>query len=366
VGSLWYREGNKVIQTAPAPVDPNFPQADFVPAWKLLCQAPYQPNLRNYRPHKWHVGWRESERRNGYASILTTVGCPFSCEFCCIQAPLRDGARAAERSANIYLRRDPELVGREVAFLTNELGVRYIKVHDEMFVLHRGHVRKVCESIIQQAGEGAVNAWAYSRVDTTHPELLEILRRAGILWLGIGIEAANSQVRDGQDKGFSDESILEVVDRVHDAGLSVGANYIFGLPGETMANLQETLDLATTLRTWNANFYCAAAWPGSPLYTNAVATGVRVPGAEGGEGWVEASQHAWAFQPMPTDALAPAEILRFRDQAWLEYFSNSRWKRMIREQYGEEGLRGMAARVSTPPLARQILGDPRPEIMSSY
>ena len=46
----------------------------------------------------------------------------------------------------------------------------------------------------------------------------------------------------------------------------MAANYIFGLPDDTMDSMRTTLDLARTLNTEWANFYCAMAYPGSPLY----------------------------------------------------------------------------------------------------
>jgi len=42
--------------------------------------------------HNWHcLGGRE---RQPYAALYTTLGCPYHCSFCCIQAPFKSGERA--------------------------------------------------------------------------------------------------------------------------------------------------------------------------------------------------------------------------------------------------------------------------------
>ncbi|MEK6263154.1 MAG: B12-binding domain-containing radical SAM protein, partial [Planctomycetota bacterium] len=59
--------------------------------------------------------------------------------------------------------------------------------------------------------------------------------------LCLGIEAANSSVRDGADKKFSDEDILEVCRKIQSHGIRIIANYIFGLPEETHERMRQTL-----------------------------------------------------------------------------------------------------------------------------
>ena len=89
-------------------------------------------------------------------------------------------------------------------------------------------------------------------------------------------------VRDGVEKGrFGDTDILEVVNKISAAGIYVGANYIFGLPDDTMESMQETLDLALEINSEWANFYSAMAYPGSPLHKIALGNNIQLPESDG-------------------------------------------------------------------------------------
>ena len=55
-------------------------------AWDLLPMS-------RYRAHNWHCFGHL--QREPYAALYTTLGCPYHCSFCCIQAPFKDGEQAA-------------------------------------------------------------------------------------------------------------------------------------------------------------------------------------------------------------------------------------------------------------------------------
>ncbi len=94
----------------------------------------------------------------------------------------------------------------------NKYGVKTIKIIDEMFVLNERHVLALCDELI--ARNYGLNIWAYARVDTVKPHLLEKLRKAGIRWLALGIEFGSEHVRDGAEKSFSQSEIIEVVRQI--------------------------------------------------------------------------------------------------------------------------------------------------------
>ena len=52
---------------------------------------------------------------------------------------------------------------------------------------------KICDLIIERNYN--FNIWAYSRIDTCKPQYLEKLKKAGVNWLGLGIENPSSVIR---------------------------------------------------------------------------------------------------------------------------------------------------------------------------
>ena len=91
--------------------------------------------------------------------------------------------------------------------------------------------------------------------------------------------------------------------------------------------MQQTLDLALDLNCEFANFYSAMAYPGSPLYEQAVARGWRLP-----DTWTGYSQHAVDTLPLPTRHLPAGEVLRFRDRAFTRYFTHEPYLEMVRRE----------------------------------
>lgn len=292
-------------------------------AWELL-------RMDRYRAHNWHL-WTGSDV-GGYASVQTSLGCPFKCSFCCINASFTaGGARPQIRkwsAANVV---------DQIDTLVKEYGITNLKIPDEMFLLDRHHVRSICEELLHRGLGWQLNIWAYARVDTVKDDaLLELMLRAGFRWLGIGVESASKHVRDGVEKGRMDNrQIIDAIRRVQGHGLAVAANYIFGLPDDTRESCAETLALALEINAEMANFYCAMAYPGSQLYRLAKEKGWALPDDPGGPGWIGYSQHAPESLPLRTEKLTSSEVLDIRDDAWMTYFTRPEYVEMMRRRFGE-------------------------------
>ena len=186
-------------------------------------------------------------------------------------------------------------------------------------------------------------------MDTVHPENLDLLRRAGVRWLALGIESGSKHVRDGADKALRNEDIIGVVRAIQAAGINVIGNYIFGLPDDDAGSMRATLDLAQQCNTEFANFYCAQAYPGSKLYDDAVRTGAVLPSS-----WRGYSQHNADSRPLDTEHVSGATVLKFRDEAFLQYFQSAEYLAMIEEKFGRETLDHVKA-MTTYRLPRKLL-----------
>jgi anaerobic magnesium-protoporphyrin IX monomethyl ester cyclase len=310
-------------------------------AWDLLP-------MPRYRAHNWHcLGGHD---RQPYAAVYTTLGCPYHCSFCCIQAPFKNGEVAElgeKQKPNSYRFWSVEHVVSQIDTLVNEYGVRNIKIADEMFVLNKRHVVGICDAIIERGYD--LNIWAYTRVDTIKDGMLDKLKAAGFNWLAVGIEAGADRVRTDVDKAFSQEQVYGVVREIQSAGISVIGNYIFGLPEDDHNTMRATLDLALDLKCEFANFYSAMAYPGSPLYALAVKRGVPLP-----QSWTGYSQHSRDCLPLPTRYLPAREVLRFRDAAFTEHYSDAGYLEMIERRFGPKSVNDVR-RMTAHRLERDLL-----------
>ncbi|MBM3861935.1 MAG: radical SAM protein [Verrucomicrobia bacterium] len=326
VPDLYYRENSVIRHTPAAPLVGDLDGEMPGIAWDLMP-------MQRYRAHNWHC-FGHLDRRQPYASLYTTLGCPYHCTFCCIQLPFRSGERAQglKETVNSYRFWSPRRIGEELEMLANQYGIHNVKFADEMFVLNQRHVEGICDEIIRRGLK--LNIWAYARVDTVRDKMLEKLKRAGFNWLCFGYEAGAKRVRQDADKDFPPELILQTTQRVRDAGICIIANFLFGLPEDDLETMQATLDLALELNCEFANFYCAMAYPGSQLYQIAIKERWPLP-----KTWLGYSQHAVDTLPLPTRHLSGADVLRFRDHAFQAYFANPRYLEMIRQKFGEPIVR---------------------------
>ncbi len=297
------------------------PHASLIPIDELHGDVWDLLPMEKYRAHQWQC-FGELDKRQPYASIYTTLGCPHKCHFCMINV---------FQHANIYRRRNPMQVVNEIQLLYQAYGVRTFKFADEMFVLHRQHVTDICNELVQRGLGDKINIWAYARIDSIMEDILPLMRSAGIRWLALGIESADESVRDGSQKHMDNADIREAVQMIQAADIDVIGNFIFGLPGDTAKSMLATLDLAMSLNLDFANFYSAMAYPGSPLYDEAVAKGWELP-----KTWRGYSQHNDECTPLPTETLTSKQIVAFRDAAFNTFFQNRHYLNRVESKFGIE------------------------------
>jgi anaerobic magnesium-protoporphyrin IX monomethyl ester cyclase len=276
--------------------------------------------MSQYRAHTWQC--LDGSPRQPYASIYTTLGCPFKCSFCCINV---------FQHSSTYRRRTPEKVVEQVKHLYRMYGVKTFKIADEMFVLDPSHYLPICEGLAALPFADELNIWAYARIDTVKPETLSLMRRAGIRWLALGIESGSAHVRDGAIKSLDDNDIRNVVKAIQDAGINVISNFIYGLSDDTLESMQATLKLSKELNCEFANYYSAMPYPGSRLFDETDQNDLP-------KLWSGYSQHSADTTPLPTKTLTSREVLKFRDYAFHSYYEDERYLSMIENKFGQKAV----------------------------
>ena len=338
-GIVFMNENNQVIFNDPEELVPQDKMDIDLPgyAWDLL---PY--NLKPfdlYRSPMWHAGYLD-ENRTPYAAIQTSLGCQFKCDFCMINILNRKDKDEIGVASNYSKMRfwSPEFIIKEFDKLIS-YGVKTIKITDEMFLLNPKYYLPLCKLLKERNNNNDLRIWAYSRIDTVkRKEMLEIVREAGIKWLCLGIESADKKVRLEISKGkFEDVDVKKVVEQIHESGIEVMANYIFGLPGDDLEKMQKTLDLSIDLCTSGWNSYAAMALPGSALYKKAIEKGFELPKSY--EGF---SFHSYESTPLRNNSLSAKDILMFRDNAFFEYHNNKMFLSRIENKFGKLAVKNIS------------------------
>ena len=353
IKGIAFRNQNKIIINAPEQIVPNEKMDIDLPgyAWDLL---PFKKNpLDLYRAPMWHAEY-DFEKRTPYASLQTSLGCQFGCNFCMINILNRNDNDEIGVASNYSKMRfwSTNFIIKEFDKLI-KMGVKTIRIVDEMFLLNPKYYIPLCEQLAERNKDDSLRIWSYSRIDTVkRPEILKLVRSAGIKWLALGIESGEKSVRLEVDKGkFEDVDVRKVIQKVHEADINVMANYIFGLPGDTKETVKKTFDLSLELCTAGWNTYGAMALPGSYLYKKALEEGKQLPDTY--EGF---SFHSYETLPLPTEKLSAREIITLRDEAFNQYHNHKPFLNLIEKKFGKEAAKNIVDMTKIK-LKRKIKGD---------
>lgn len=157
------------------------------------------------------------------ALVQTSVGCPFSCNFCSCQA----------FSSRRFVPRSPEAVVEELARIEEE----FVMFADDHSFTNIERMRRLHELI---AARGIRKRYfVYSRVDTVvaNPELFADWGRIGLELVMTGLEALDDATLGALDKRTEAETNEEALAILEQAGIGVSAGFVL-LPDATEADFR--------------------------------------------------------------------------------------------------------------------------------
>ncbi|MBI2860637.1 MAG: B12-binding domain-containing radical SAM protein [Chloroflexi bacterium] len=194
------------------------------------------------------------KRRGGppTTTIMTTRGCPFSCEFC---------SNAVFKVS--YRQRSPANVVDEVE---QALSLGYERIHfaDDVFTLKKERVIGICDEITSRRLRFRWECLA--RADSVDRELVSAMKSAGCDRIFFGVESGNDTMLRLMGKRITVDSARRAVQVARDAGISTGAFFILCYPGDTDDTVLSTLRFATSLPLDYLSFTVPYPLPGTPLY----------------------------------------------------------------------------------------------------
>jgi len=232
-----------------------------------------------------------------------------------------------------------------------DCGIRNIKIIDELFLFEKDRVVEICDKIVE-LGVPDLNMSCFVRVDTCSPEILCKMHKAGINWVGIGIESGNLDIRQKEFKAnFSNERIIEICRMIRDCGINICANFMYGFEDDTLDTMKETYDLSYKIMGESSNYNCLMAYEGTKNYQDALAKGWRVA-----RNWSEYAQQGYECYPLRTNYLTSEQVLRFRDKAFMDYNTDPKYLAMIEKKFGKDVVKEINDMTSIK-LKRKILGD---------
>ena len=211
-----------------------------VPARDLIEMEPYRK------------AWVDA---HGYFStnMVSSRGCPYKCNWC-----------AKPISGNKFHLRSAAVVAEEMKSLKVSGGVQHIWFGDDVFALDRHWVQRFAEEITRR--DAAVPFKIQSRADLMSESTVRNLKAAGCAEVWMGVESGSQTVLNAMDKGLTLSSVRAARRLLKQADIRACFFLQFGYPGETWAELQETIRLVRETRPDDVGISFSYPLPGTVFY----------------------------------------------------------------------------------------------------
>jgi anaerobic magnesium-protoporphyrin IX monomethyl ester cyclase len=258
-------------------------------------------------------------RAGSFALVLTSRGCPFGCLFCASQSLY--GRKQRNRPL-------PDVIS-EVRHLARDCGIRNVGFWDDNLTTSRVRTLELCEGLT--ALPERVRWICLSRVDTVDAELLEAMARAGCYQIQYGVESGVERVRSLLGKPQSVDRVRQTFAETRQAGIETVGFFMLGIPGETAAEREQTVEVALELDPDYVSFNVCTPLPGAPLYD-------RLPEGSKGELWSSMDARAAVGDPGDGERGAIEEAMR---RAYRRFYFRPKtmWRQLARLGSPREILR---------------------------
>lgn len=193
----------------------------------------------------------KNKRYSPLTLIETGRGCPFACEFCAISSYYK----------SCYFPRDIRHIVSEIETADN----RFVFFVDDNIVANPGFAGKLFDEImpfkVKWTSQGALTV----AKDRT---LLKKMKASGCEALLIGFESIDEENLRQMNKDWRYHlgEVDELVNSIHDEGISIYATFVFGFDHDTPESFDRALEFSHKHGFYFAAFNHLLPFPGTALY----------------------------------------------------------------------------------------------------
>ncbi|MBN2431929.1 MAG: radical SAM protein [Acidobacteria bacterium] len=242
IPALSYRRGETIVHNPPARQSPAMDDLPF-PAYHLFPMAEYFrmeiPGFPTRHPNPMQ--------------IFTSRGCPYLCIYC------------HDLFGKRFRPRSPENVLHEMRLLYDTYGVREFLIYDDNFTMDLPRARAICRGIIESGMTVGLQFPNGIRADRVNEDLLRLMVQAGTHSITIGVESGSPRVQRLIRKALQLEKVEEFLRLARRYGVTTNGSFIIGFPGETVAEVWQTIRYARRSDLDYAFFAFATPYPGTEL-----------------------------------------------------------------------------------------------------
>ncbi len=287
------------------------------------------PAIENY------FTFSQRMRTGRTASLVTSRGCPFDCEFCSIHPVY--GTKYRYKSAAKVL--------EEIELLVNKYSIRYLEIEDDNFTLKPQRTVEILNGIIRLNEKGAGIAWSTPngvRIDTLNEEIVKLFKRSNCESIVLALEHGNQDMLNIMNKKLDLEKVYHIMTMlVHHKIPQIVLFVIVGYPGETKERFQSSLNYLKKLRDLGNNVrICvnfAQPYPSTKLTARCLEEGI-IKDKEWGNFLVKKELMSTSHFVTITTSDFDANEVRRRKEEILNLFA-PKWKVLVKKILPTAGIR---------------------------
>ena len=208
------------------------------PARHLIPQHLFFPNMHN-------------ARYRNCLTILTSRGCPFNCSFCASRIV----------SGEQYRMHSAEYVLEEMEMVKKDYNLKQLIITDDTFTLNQSRLERICEGMINKKLD--LKWFCFSQVNTVNEKMLRLMKKAGCYSIGFGVESSDKEILKKMGKPISPAKAKETIKIANKLRFKTQAFYIIGSPGETRAQMADTIKFSRKVNSTLAFYDMLVPFPGT-------------------------------------------------------------------------------------------------------
>jgi radical SAM superfamily enzyme YgiQ (UPF0313 family) len=171
--------------------------------------------------------WKQKHGHSAI-SISTQRGCPYTCQWC-----------STAVYGQSYRRRSPQKVVDEIAFLQKKYDFDLIWFVDDVFTVSHKWLHEFCE--VLKKDNIVIQFECITRADRLNASIVQLLRECGCFRVWIGAESGSQRILDAMDRRVEVHQVSDMIQTASRAGIQTGTFIMLGYPGETEADILETV-----------------------------------------------------------------------------------------------------------------------------
>ena len=218
---------------------------------KDIDQLP-MPDRQAIDLFKYLDTWKSAHGKNAI-SVSTMRGCPYTCKWC---------SRAVYGLS--YRRRSPEKVVEELEWIQKTYQPDTLWFVDDVFTVSHKWLAAFNEAL--KAKNLKISYECITRADRMNEDVIKLMKESGCFRVWIGAESGSQKIVDLMDRRVEVEEVREMIRLSRQHGIEAGTFIMIGYPGETEADIEETIHHLKNSAP--DHFTITVAYPikGTPLY----------------------------------------------------------------------------------------------------